>query len=366
MPRKVKKSKTVEEESEKEEEPSEDFEDIDAEGDGNDISEEEEQGNEEETEPIEPLKAKSGTKLKSKTQKQPKGSAIKTKKKLKSTTETKPKGTPIKTKKKVEIKENNKAIPKGIYPFDKGFLKSYRVLLEMLKDRGYNFDMPGIGMVPGVETKENGNGVKVNVTDVTGLALEKQLGGLENFKLALTHEEDEQLNILIYYLPPEVEAKSASAPRKQIAAEQIRKALEIFETYNDYPRLILLARTKLAIQAADLIRNANNQILDDKPQRLIQFFNMDIDLSFNYMKSRYQSKVLKILRTEEEQNEYLSQLTIDEQQTDKRRALPIIQTPDAVSEWYGLKVNDLMLFKRINAPSITFALRVVRPPEELN
>lgn len=360
--------KTTEEE---EEEPSEEveFEDPDEvaeEGEGEiegeeKSSEEEEEQKEEETESIEPVK-----KLKSKSRKDiPKGSPIKTKKTLKSKLESKPKGSPIKTKKSVTIKEKpTTTVKKGIYPFDTDFLRYYNVFLKMLKDRGYNFDRPGLGYVPGIEQREDSDKVRVNVIPTTAIALEKEFGGLENFKLVLTHE-NEDLNLLVYYLPPEVEAKSASAPRKQIAADQIRKALQIFEE-NDYPRLILLARTKLAIQAAELIKNANNQIIEGKPERLIQFFNMEVDFAFNFMESRYQSKIIKILRTEDEQTEYLSQLTIDEQQTDKRRALPIIYNTDPVTDWFGLKINDIVLFKRVNSPSITFSLRVTRPPEELS
>ena len=275
----------------------------------------------------------------------------------------KTKKTKSKSQKQVTIKEVP-VVKKGIYPFDRDFLKYYSVLLQMLKDRHYNFDRPNLGYVPGIEERKNSKKVNVNVIPTTAILLEKEFGGLENFKLVLNHEDDEELNVLIYYLPPEVEAKSAAAPRKQIAADQIRKALEIYENSN-YPRLIILARTKLATQAADLIETANNQVINNKPKRLIQFFNMEVDLAFNYMKSRYQPKVIKILRTEDEQNEYLSQLVIDDQQTDKRRALPIVLNVDAISSWYGLKINDMILFKRVNSPAVTFSLRVTREPEEL-
>lgn len=339
------KKKDIEE---KEEEPSEELELEDFDEDQEEPEQEEEK-EEEEKEEEEKL---SGLKLKTKSiTQQPKGTPVKTKK------------TKSKSQKQVTIKEVP-VVKKGIYPFDRDFLKYYSVLLQMLKDRHYNFDRPNLGYVPGIEERKNSKKVNVNVIPTTAILLEKEFGGLENFKLVLNHEDDEELNVLIYYLPPEVEAKSAAAPRKQIAADQIRKALEIYENSN-YPRLIILARTKLATQAADLIETANNQVINNKPKRLIQFFNMEVDLAFNYMKSRYQPKVIKILRTEDEQNEYLSQLVIDDQQTDKRRALPIVLNVDAISSWYGLKINDMILFKRVNSPAVTFSLRVTREPEEL-
>lgn len=255
----------------------------------------------------------------------------------------------------------------GIYPFDKDFMKSYETLIEMLNDRGYILSQPGKESLFGyseyvsVNNKGNTKTKKViKITEDTRRALINEFGGLENFKLELSHP-NHQLDILVYFIIPGIEAKSATQARKQLPIEQVRHALRAYEQ-SSIPRLILLSNVELASQGEELLRKANSQIMEDQPHRLVHFFSID-DLSFNWMKSRYQPKNIRVLR-DDEQNAVLSSIEIDDNQEDKKFSLPYISDNDPLCVWYGAKVGDLIQQTR-KSPYTTDFVRYVLPYETL-
>lgn len=273
--------------------------------------------------------------------------------------------TPLKTKKTKEQPQEQKK--QGIYPFDSEFMRSYKTLVEMLNDRGYNLSQPGKQSLFGyseqiVPNKDGGTKIKkiININSDTQRALTNEFGGLEHFKLELTHENP-QLNVLVYFVIPGIEAKSATQARKQLPIDQVRHALRAYEE-SAIPRLILLSNVELATQGIDLIRKANQQTVAGQPHRYVHFFSTE-ELSFNWMKSRYQPKNIRVLR-DEEQNAVLSSIEIDDNQEDKRHSLPYISDIDPLCMWYGAKVGDLIQLTR-KLPITTEYLRYVLPFETL-
>jgi len=272
------------------------------------------------------------------------------------------------TKNKKITKEAASTKKQGTYPFDKEFMRSYKTLVEMLKDRGYNLSQPGkesiFGYSERIVPSKNEEGTKVkkmiNITDETQRALTNEFGGLENLKIELTHPNVE-LNILIYFIVPGIEAKSATQARKQLPIDQVRTALKAYES-SGIPRLILLSNVELATQGQALIRDANSQKVKDQPHRYIHFFSTE-ELSFNWMSSRYQPKNIRVLR-DHEQNAVLSSIEVDDNQEDKRYSLPYYSDNDPLCLWYGAKSGDLIQLTR-KLPITTEYLRYVFPFELL-
>lgn len=274
--------------------------------------------------------------------------------------------TPARSKSKVKPTSTTSK-KQGTYPFDKEFMKSYKTLVEMLNDREYNLSQPGKESLFGYSEriapdKNGGTKIKkmINITDETQRNLTNEFGGLEHFKLELSHPNP-QLNLLIYFIVPSIEAKSATQARKQLPIDQVRTALTAYEE-SSIPRLILLSSVELATQGEELIRKANQQTVPESPHRYVHFFSLD-ELAFNWMKSRYQPKNIRVLR-DEEQNAVLSSIEIDDNQEDKRFSLPYIADNDPLCLWYGAKQGDLIQVTR-KLPITTEYIRHVLPYETL-
>ena len=254
------------------------------------------------------------------------------------------------------------------YDFDEDFMRDYVHILEMVLDRGYEgnnlIGVENVSEEHQADSDDEENGIigqwQINVTPDTRNKLLEEFEGLENFRLELHHQND-MLNMLVYYLIPEIESHGAAQERKQLSEAHIKEVLDLFSE-SGYPRLLLISKVKPSSDAIALINTANLMRDGNHPLRLVKFIPTSF-FHFNPMRSRYQPRNIGVYRGEEIRD-FLSDFPMDEKHKGQEEELmPHLSENDPVSAYYGLRVGELQTFLR-RIPMTNFYARVVIPDLE--
>jgi DNA-directed RNA polymerase subunit H (RpoH/RPB5) len=226
------------------------------------------------------------------------------------------------------------------YAFDKAFMQQYKTLLEMLLDRGY--DLSGLpGYIPPSAEEKAGKIVingHINITNNTAAQLALQYKGAELFRVTLEHPEP-LLKMMVYYVLPEAESKSASKEKKLLSSQEINSVLTVFVDAvghdNKIGRLLIIGKSNLAPKAQTSINDHNKT-----SKTYVQFIPAE-KLRFNLIKTRYQPSHILIPRGKAREL-ILEEIAIEGATKSKEELLPKISVNDPLAIYYGLRPRDIV------------------------
>jgi DNA-directed RNA polymerase subunit H (RpoH/RPB5) len=254
------------------------------------------------------------------------------------------------------------------YEFDPEFLGEYKVMLTMLLERGYDGDgLIGVEAVPPDHEPSDddlddgivGSWSVAKASSVaTGDELTERYGGLENFSLSLRHQ-DARLNMLVYYLIPEVESHGSTQERKQLSERQVKTVIGTFEATPSVGRLLLISKVKPSADAMAQISRANIELADEvkRPLLLVKLVQTSFFQS-NPMRWILQPKNVRVLFGEEKA-QLLEELSVAEHLRGKEEGLiPQMSEIDPLAVYYGARVGDLVTFIR-TVPASIFFMRII-------
>lgn len=226
------------------------------------------------------------------------------------------------------------------YAFDRAFMQQYKNLLRMLLDRGYDLSgLPGY-IPPSVEERSGKIALsgRIDIKDNTASQLTALYKGAELFRVTIDHPLP-TLKMMVYYVLPEAESKSASKEKKQLSSLEINSVISIFvdamQTDPKIKRLLIIGKSNLAPKAQTSI-DTHNKAADSYVQ-----FILAEELNRCIMVSRYQPKNIVILRGKAREL-LLEELPTEGTTKSKEELLPKMSTKDKLVMYYGLRPRDIV------------------------
>lgn len=236
------------------------------------------------------------------------------------------------------------------YPIDTTFHRRYTILLDMLRDRGYELSKPTIFD-------------KVSTLPTTLAELQRIYRSLESFHLILAHSTDPQLALRVVFLVPESTSKAERDEDKQLSTRQIDALAAELDQSPHLQRLIILSNHRLSPPAASELaeKNATPQIeaTVQKHKYYLEYFMMGF-FDANPIRHRLQPKYR--LLPEKELDAMLGSLSANPN-IDKRTILQQILVTDPVARYYGMREADA-LFVLQKVPSKSVNIRYCIMPHE--
>jgi hypothetical protein len=257
------------------------------------------------------------------------------------------------------------------YPFDDQFLRRYEVLLTMLLERGYSGDgLIGVEPVPPdhePSDQDLDDGIvghwRVQISvEKTVPELIDAYAGLENFSMRLSHQ-DASLNMLVYYLIPEVESHGSVQERKQLSQAHVEEYVNCFKETPGFGRLLLISKAKLSADAATRLGIVNAECDTAKNPCLVEFILASF-FDFNLARWIMQPHDVRILRGDEKR-QLLDELAVPPERRGQEESL-VLQMSDAdpLAIYFGARADELMTYVR-EIPVRQFHMRIVVPEVEL-
>jgi DNA-directed RNA polymerase subunit H (RpoH/RPB5) len=255
------------------------------------------------------------------------------------------------------------------YEFDDEFVRQYAVLLVMLLERGYSGDgLIGVealdpGHAPSDEDLDQGivGQWHVRVTRETREQLRQRYEGLERFNLRLLHQ-DARLNMLVYYLIPEVESHGSVQERKQLSDTHVKAMITVLqETEGKFSRLLMISKAKPSADASAAIATANDNVPPDSLGmiKLVQARFFD----FSIARWMMQPRGVRIWR-DAEKRALLDQLGVAPGLKGHEETLvPMTSELDPLVVYYGARVGELITYVR-DVPTSGLFMRIVIPDYE--